>query len=80
MSGSTDPAARRESRERSRSILDMLTDQLGRLATRLGPRDEAKLDEYLESIRDIEKRIERASREERLEGWQPSISEPNLAR
>lgn len=60
LSGSTDPAARRASRERSRSILDMLTDQLDRLTTRLGPRDEAKLDEYLTSVRDVERRIQMA--------------------
>ena len=35
--------------------------------------DRKKLDEYLESIRDIEKRIDRASKEERLEGWRPTL-------
>jgi hypothetical protein len=60
LSGSTDPAARRASRERSLSILDMLTTQLDRLTTRLGPRDEAKLDEYLTSVRDVERRIQMA--------------------
>ena len=74
MSGSTDPAARRASRERSRSILDMLTGQLGRLATRLGPRDEAKLDEYLESVRDVERRIQKA--EEQSGRELPVVDQP----
>ena len=39
-----------------------------------------KLDEYLESIRDIEKRIERAGKEERLEGWKPTLAKPNMPR
>ena len=74
LSGSTDPAARRASRERSRSILDMLTDQLVRLATRLGPRDEAKLDEYLESVRDVERRIQKA--EEQSARELPVVDQP----
>ena len=74
LSGSTDPAARRASRERSRSILDMLTDQIGRLATRLGPRDEVKLDEYLESVRDVERRIQKA--EEQSARELPVVDQP----
>ena len=60
LSGSTDPAARRARLERERSVLDMLSNQLARLTTRLGPRDEAKLDEYLTSVRDVERRIQMA--------------------
>ena len=60
LSGSTDPAARRARLERERSVLDMLTGQLDRLTTGLGPRDEAKLDEYLTSVRDVERRIQMA--------------------
>ena len=36
--------------------------------------------EYFESIRDIEKRIERASKEERLEGWRPTLTQPDMPR
>ncbi|HEX9002587.1 MAG TPA: DUF1552 domain-containing protein, partial [Blastocatellia bacterium] len=39
-----------------------------------------KLDEYLESIRDIEKRIDHAAKEERLEGWKPTLKQPNIPR
>ena len=42
--------------------------------------DRKKLDEYLESVRDIEKRIERAGKEERLEGWRPTLAKPNMPR
>jgi hypothetical protein len=59
-SGSTDPAVRLAYDRRSKSILDVLTDQVARLNTLLGPRDRAKFEEYLESIRDIERRIEKA--------------------
>jgi hypothetical protein len=63
-----------------RSILDSLLAETHSLQPKISRGDRVKLDEYLESIRDIEKRIERASREERLEGWRPSLSKPNMAR
>jgi len=67
-------------RELDRSILDQVLGDAKELRNRIGGSDRRKLDEYLESIRDIEKRIDRASREERLEGWQPTISRPNMPR
>jgi len=50
------------------------------LKSLIGGSDRRKLEEYLESIRDIEKRIDRASQEERLEGWKPTLSRPNMPR
>ena len=67
-------------RQLDRSILDQVLKDAKALRREIGKTDQAKLDEYLESIRDIEQRIERASQEERLEGWKPSISEPNIPR
>ena len=67
-------------RELDRSILDSVLEQTHDLQTRVSRADSRKLDEYLESIRDIENRIERASKEERLEGWRPTIAEPNMPR
>jgi hypothetical protein len=73
-SGSTDPAVRLAYNRRSRSILDVLTEQVARLNTRLGPRDQAKVAEYLESIRDIERRIEKAEAQSARE--LPVIDQP----
>jgi uncharacterized protein DUF1552 len=67
-------------RELDRSILDSVLQEAHDLQPRISTGDNRKLDEYLESIRDIEMRIERASREERLEGWRPTLSEPNMPR
>ncbi|MDX1982731.1 MAG: DUF1552 domain-containing protein [Bryobacteraceae bacterium] len=67
-------------RQLDRTILDSVLEQAHAVQTRVNPGDRRKLDEYLESIRDIEKRIERAYREERLEGWRPSLKEPNMER
>jgi hypothetical protein len=41
------------------SILDSVTEDLGDLNRGLGPRDRARLDEYLENVREIEQRIQR---------------------
>jgi hypothetical protein len=56
-------AERRSQMQRSASILDSLTDEVGRLQRRLGTGDRAKLGEYLDSVRSLEQRIARADRE-----------------
>lgn len=67
-------------RQVDRSIIDAVLKETHSLQPRVSRNDRVKLDEYLESIRDIEKRIERASREERIEGWRPTIAKPNMPR
>ena len=63
-----------------RSILDAVRAESAGLKPRVSRDDHHKLDEYFEGIRDIEKRIERANKEERLEGWRPSIDKPDMPR
>jgi hypothetical protein len=63
-----------------RSILDAVQDEARSLAPRVSREDHHKLGEYFEGIRDIEKRIERASSEERLEGWRPTLAQPDMPR
>lgn len=67
-------------RKLDRSILDAVLAESHSLESKVSTSDRRKLGEYMESIRDIEKRIERAAKEERLEGWRPSLKEPNLPR
>ncbi len=57
---STDPAARMARLERQKSVLDYVTGSLTRLQGNVGGSDKRKLDEYLESVRDIERRIQLA--------------------
>jgi hypothetical protein len=45
--------------ESGRSALDLVLDDATRLQGSLGPRDRAKLDEYFESLRAVEKRMDR---------------------
>jgi len=60
---STDPAARLKRMQQDRSILDYVNGDVARLEPKLGVRDKSKLDEYLESIRDIERRIQKAEQQ-----------------
>jgi len=48
-------------RSRRRSVLDHVGADLGRLRGELGTRDRAKLDEYADGLRDLERRLERVS-------------------
>ena len=56
----TDPAARAALARQNRSILDFVRDDTARLDKGLGQTDRRKLDEYLDAIRDIEMRIQKA--------------------
>ena len=56
--GRIDPVASAERRKADQSSLDTVTARIAELKARLGPGDRRKLDEYLQSIRDIERRIQ----------------------
>lgn len=58
--GSSDPAARKLQLNKQRSILDYVAGSIDRLQSDLGNRDKRKLSEYLDSIRDLERRIQKA--------------------
>src|SRR5881409_1310593 len=45
-------------RRRDRSILDSLTGSLSRLRNEFGPEDRARLDQYTEDVREIERRLQ----------------------
>lgn len=52
-----DAAAMRQRARDTGSLLDSVLHEVGRISNDLGPGDRAKLDEYLDSVREIEKRI-----------------------
>jgi hypothetical protein len=72
--GSTAPEARRARLQNDRSLLDVVSDKVSRLQRELGARDRTKLDEYLEAVRDTERRIQRA--EEQSGEQLPEIDQP----
>jgi hypothetical protein len=53
------PEARALRRRRDRSILDWVTDAVADLKSSLGAVDQARLDDYLEDVREIERRIQK---------------------
>ena len=57
---STDAPARMARLEHQKSVLDYVTGSLSRLRMTLGTGDKRKLEEYLEAVRDIERRIQLA--------------------
>jgi hypothetical protein len=67
-------------RRLDKSVLDAVMEDAHSLQPKMSSGDRKKLDEYLESVRDIEKRIDRAAKEERLEGWRPTLTKPDMPR
>ena len=73
-SDSTNPKERLARIQRDRSILDFVTQDVTRLVKELGAEDRSKLTEYLEAIRDVERRIQMA--EEQSSRELPTLQRP----
>ena len=58
--GSTDPQARLDRMKRDRSILDFVGNEVGSLGRVIGPQDATKIGEFLDAVRDVERRIQMA--------------------
>ena len=54
---------RREALRRKASLLDWVMDDTARLQAELGSEDRARVDQYLDSIREVERRIQKAEAE-----------------
>jgi len=74
--GTSNPAARVARLRKDRSILDSVTLAVADLERRLGAGDRGKVTEYLESVRDVERRIQRA--EEQSARELPVVSQPSV--
>jgi hypothetical protein len=62
-SDNTTQAARRARIAADRSVLDSLVQEVDTMQRRLAPADRARLAQYLDAIRDVERRIQRAERQ-----------------
>lgn len=69
-------AAQRRELQNSGSMLDLVLANAKSLRLRLGSEDQAKLDEYLASVRQIEQRVERS--EQWLDVPKPEVDETGL--
>ncbi|MDX1970713.1 MAG: DUF1552 domain-containing protein, partial [Planctomycetaceae bacterium] len=63
-----------------KSVLDAVLADAGDLRRQISVADQRKLDEYLDSVRDVESRIEQAGKQGELQGWRPTLQEPNIPR
>ena len=72
--GSTDRTAREARLRQHKSILDSVNEKLSDLKRQLGVQDQNKVNEYAESIRDVERRIQKAEQQADVE--LPTIDQP----
>jgi hypothetical protein len=71
---STEPKVRLADIRRERSILDAVTEKTARLRAEIGTQDRTKLAEYLDAVRDTERRIQKA--EEQVARELPVVDQP----
>ena len=57
------PEERRTELRKNGSILDWVLEDMSRLGRQLGPGDQSRVDDYADSIREVERRIQRAEQE-----------------
>jgi len=62
------------------SVLDAVLETAADLRRRVSRADRRKLDEYLDSVRDVEARIEAAGQKGELQGWRPALEKPDIPR
>ena len=63
-----------------RSVLDAVLEEATRLNREISTSDQRRLDEYLDSVREVERRLDRAGKQRRLQGWRPTLDQPNIPR
>ena len=62
------------------SVLDAVLETADDLRRKISLADRRKLDEYLDSVRDVEARIEAAGKKGELQGWRPALEKPDVPR
>jgi hypothetical protein len=63
-----------------KSVLDAVTEDARGLRNSVSKSDQRRLDEYLSSVREVEKRIDQAGKAGRLQGWRPTLAKPDMPR
>src|SRR5437763_13967523 len=58
----------------AKSVIDSVLKDASDLRREICANDQRKLDEYLDSIRDVELRIENAGQKGELQGWRPTLT------
>ena len=73
-SGSTARAPREARMQQQKSLLDSVNDKLAALRKELGVQDQAKVEQYTEAVRDVERRIQKAEQQRDIE--LPTLEQP----
>lgn len=63
-----------------KSVLDAVLHDAQDVRRQISVSDQRKLDEYLDSVRDVEQRLEQAGKRGELQGWRPTLTKPNVPR
>lgn len=63
-----------------KSVLDAVLADANDVRKQISKSDQRKLDEYLDSVREVEQRIENAGKRGELQGWKPTLDKPNVPR
>jgi hypothetical protein len=63
-----------------KSVLDAVLEDASDFRRQISASDQRKLDEYLDSVREVEQRIERSGKRGELQGWRPTLDKPNIPR
>jgi hypothetical protein len=63
-----------------KSVLDAVLADASDVRKQISKSDQRKLDEYLDSVREVEQRIEQAGKRGELQGWKPTLDKPNVPR
>lgn len=63
-----------------KSVLDAVLSDAKDFRRHVSTSDQRKLDEYLDSVRDVEQRIDQAGKKGELQGWRPTLAQPNMPR
>jgi len=64
--------------QRDTSVLDVVLGQSKELSRTLGLQDRRKLNDYMDSVRDVENRIAKISAPRPTDQWQPTLDEPDM--
>src|SRR5580692_9390042 len=69
-----------EAKKGDESVLDAVLSDAKDLRGQVSTSDRRKLDEYLDSVREVEQRIEQAGKAGQLQGWRPTLAKPDMPR
>ena len=75
-----DQLFRNRNQKGDQSVLDAVLDDASDFRRNISRSDQQKLDEYLNSVREVENRIQNAGKRGELQGWKPTLEKPDMPR